>query len=186
MPYKNMIISSKSQSQKALFIRKIVSNYKYWLAGFFTEEIRENGARIGFAVQPIGGEKTLFASKKIISKESFNKYGVNLEAFENTAVNALREGLALNKILVIDEIGAMTLASGVFMNSVTESLLSESPVLVTMRPGTKVFCGTFSRMEGTKMIELSEKNRLKIEKEVEEWLESWIKRIRKPRQGEND
>lgn len=176
IPSKNMIVLYTSESRKSGIMKNIVSNYKYWLSGFITRELRKNNERIGFEIKTVDGETDILASKSIVSSVHFNKYAINLNALENLAVNSINKGIKDNKIIIIDEIGSMTLISKTLANAVVESMTSICPVLVTVRKGAKIFEETFLKMHDTETVVLDTNNYYKTEKQIENWIEKWIKR----------
>ncbi|MCK5357901.1 MAG: hypothetical protein KAJ48_05850 [Elusimicrobiales bacterium] len=174
---KNLILSVNSQNLKTFFIKKIISNYKYWLAGVITREIRNNGQREGYEIRTLEGEKSVLASVKILSDISFNKYAVNRSALEDFALRAIKIAIEKEKIILIDEVGGITLLSDKFIEQVRLALSSRMPVLLVVRSGARTFLDTLSSMSETKVYNMEKDNYSEIEKKTDEWFEFWIKRI---------
>ena len=60
------------------------------LAGFTTEEIREHGRRVGFAVESLDGRRATLAHVELPGPPRVGRYGVDVEAFERIALPSLR------------------------------------------------------------------------------------------------
>ncbi|XP_078398089.1 cancer-related nucleoside-triphosphatase isoform X1 [Cetorhinus maximus] len=102
--------------------------------GFYTEEVRKNGRRIGFDVVTVSGKRGTLSR---ISNDSgtlnsrhceyrVGQYAVDLPSFECLVLPLLREvndgdGME-KKVYVIDEIGKMELFSEPFIQSVRQIL----------------------------------------------------------------
>lgn len=104
--------------------------------GFYTEEIRERGVRKGFGITTLGGRKGLLAHVDIESPVRVGKYKVNVEGFEKIALSELERSLSENRLIVIDEIGKMELASSKFRETVEAVFNSPALVVATIGRGT--------------------------------------------------
>jgi len=108
-------------------------------AGFYTEEIREKGIRVGFALydQNLKFCGTL-AHINFSTPYKVSKYSVDIKNFEKFLKNFnFRE----SKIIIIDEIGKMEAFSNYFKELIIEILNSD-----------KIFIGTIAQ-KGTPFIE---------------------------------
>lgn len=117
--------------------------------GFYTEEIREKGIRVGFAIY---GSNFQFKGK--LAHINFNtpfkvsKYSVDLENFEKflKTINFME-----SKMIIIDEIGKMEAFSNYFKDLIFEILNSD-----------KIFLGTIA-LKGTPFIdEIKKRKGVKI------------------------
>jgi nucleoside-triphosphatase THEP1 len=134
---------------------RLAADYGRWLAGFRTLERRSGGARDGFDVEALGGGRAVLASKSMVSREAFNKYGLDLSALEGTALPALEAGAAADKVLLFDELGPMAARSAKFAAKAVELLFSGRPCLVFYRRGAAAFEDAFGRMADTAILELT-------------------------------
>lgn len=85
--------------------------------GFVTHELREQGRRVGFAVEILGGERGTLAHLDFAGPPRVGRYGVDLATFERLALPALAS-LSRNGVVLMDELGKMELASGRFRETV--------------------------------------------------------------------
>ena len=106
-------------------------------AGFYTEELREQGRRVGFDVVTVDGQRAPLARAGAAGPR-VSRYGVDVGSFEDLGVAALESGLARgDRVLVIDEIGKMELHSDRFVRLLQRILApgAEWPVLGTILLG---------------------------------------------------
>uniref|UniRef100_A0A3B3CHF3 Nucleoside-triphosphatase, cancer-related n=1 Tax=Oryzias melastigma TaxID=30732 RepID=A0A3B3CHF3_ORYME len=108
--------------------------------GFYTEEVREGGRRVGFDVVTLTGERGHLSRigllPFIVFKHTVGQYVVDLPSFEHVALplfTKLRSaGSSSMKVFVIDEIGKMELFSQSFIRAVRQTLDSPYVVLGTI------------------------------------------------------
>ena len=104
-------------------------------AGFYTEEIREQGRRVGFSIRTLHGESGVLSHVNIKSPHRVSKYGVDVPGFERLAVPALSAAAECRrdaKVILIDEIGKMEAFSREFLAAVEKALDGEKPVVATI------------------------------------------------------
>lgn len=116
---------------KTFLIRKIVEEFKdkIKISGFFTEEIREKGKRIGFKIVDISTGKSGILAGIDIKGPKISKYGVNLKALKEIGIKAIRKE---SQLVVIDEIGAMELLSEKFREEIKNLMNSNKNLLATL------------------------------------------------------
>ncbi|XP_038150654.1 cancer-related nucleoside-triphosphatase [Cyprinodon tularosa] len=116
--------------------------------GFYTEEVREGGRRVGFDVVTLAGERghlsriregpgTLHGRREYM----VGQYVVDLPSFENLALPLFRDagtaGGGSRKVFIIDEIGKMELFSQSFIRAVRQTLDSSSCTILGTIPVPK-------------------------------------------------
>lgn len=176
-PALNLVFTFSSCPLKERLADKICSSYGRWLGGFRTFELRSAAGRSGFELEPLGGSRVVLASQQLLSAASFNKYGLNLEALEVTALAALRAAASDGRVLLIDELGPMALKSEKFSAAVIELLFSDSPCLIFHRRGAAVFEAAFAKLGSTAVIELSEGGWARAVLAAQHWMDSHIATI---------
>lgn len=150
---------------------RLVAAYGRWLGGFRTLELRRGGEREGFEIEALGGGRAVLASRSMVSSLSFNKYALNLDALEVTALGALEAAAAGGKVLLFDELGPMAMKSEKFSARAVELLFSPAPCLVFHRRGAAAFENAFSRMGGALKLELTEAGWAEAVSAAETWLD---------------
>ncbi|MEW6378691.1 MAG: NTPase [bacterium] len=161
---KNILLTGRPGIGKTTLIHKILSiingkGREGNAAGFFTEEIREGGARKGFRIKTLSGDAALLSHVTIKSPYRVGKYGINLEEFERVAIPSIdisQEGTA---IIVIDEIGKMECFSPVFQQKTVEALNSGKRVLATIALKGDGFISSLKKRPDVTLIQVTEANR---------------------------
>lgn len=127
---KNLLVTGAPGSGKTTLVRRAVKGLP-GVAGFYTQEIREQGTRMGFELVGFDGRRALFAHVHSVSHHRIGQYGVDLQTFdaylETASFDRPETGL-----VVIDEIGRMECLSTRFRSLVTELLDSSVPVVATV------------------------------------------------------
>ncbi len=118
---------------KTTAVMRIIDNLRSdKVAGFYTQEIRQNNVRKGFSWKRLDGAEGTLAHVDIKSRFKVGKYGVDVEGFEKSVVPILDVGRENIELFVIDEIGKMECFSEKFVNAVRRLFTSEKPVLATV------------------------------------------------------
>lgn len=102
------------------------------VAGFTTREIRNNDARMGFAVEAAGGESAVLAHVRFAEGPRVGRYRVDVPAFEQVALPALAKAGRAGGVVVIDELGQMELFSGAFVAAVQRLFEQDVPLVATV------------------------------------------------------
>ncbi len=139
-------------------------------AGFTTEELREGGRRVGFAVESLDGKRATLAHVDLPGPPRVGRYGVNLEAFEGIALPALRA--PRSGVVLIDELGKMELASQPFRAAVDELFERPLAVAATVHTARHPFTDRLKRDRGVEVIRLRAANRDSLPAELADRLAS--------------
>ena len=134
----HLFIQGKPGEGKTTFIKKLIK-FIDRKRGFYTEEIREGKERKGFKVVTLKDREVVFAHKDFVSPYKVSHYGVDVEKFEQVAVEELKQGIESScKVLFIDEIGKMELFSSSFRR-VVEEAMEKKRVVATIPQKTDFF-----------------------------------------------
>jgi len=156
---KNILITGLPGIGKTTLIKKIFEELKeLHLAGFYTEEIREEGIRKGFELISFNGRKGLLSHIDIESPHRVGKYKVDIKSFEDFLSSISFLGPA-TRFIIIDEIGKMECFSDRFRKLLKECLDSEKRVIATIaRKGTG-FIKEIKKRQDIKVFEMTRSNR---------------------------
>ncbi|MCX8183810.1 MAG: NTPase [Crenarchaeota archaeon] len=113
------------------------------VGGMITYETREKGVRTGFLVEDLKtGLTGLMASVNYGSGPRVGKYVVSLAELERVGVKAIRNAVASDEVVIIDEIGPMELYSEAFRKTVSEAFSSAKSIVATIhhRASQNSFC----------------------------------------------
>ncbi|MHA1967047.1 MAG: NTPase [Candidatus Hodarchaeales archaeon] len=157
----HLLITGKPSVGKTTLIKKLISVFKekYSLAGFYTEEVRKNGKRVGFNIHSIDGKKGVLAQlgvPPIGSYYNFGKYMVSLDDIETIMIPELHKDA---EIIICDEIGKMELLSARFKESLLYALDNKPLVLATISYHNIPYIKNIKNRDDTTILELTRKNR---------------------------
>ena len=154
-----ILLTGRPGCGKTTLIKRVVKEVALPAGGFYTEEIRERGGRIGFKIITLEGEEAVFARVDFKTPERLGKYGLDLSALETMAVAALRTAARARQLVVIDEIGPMEIRSAIFRETVNEALDSGAPILGTITARSFPFTDAIKKRPDITMIEVRPNNR---------------------------
>ncbi len=138
------------------------------VAGFYTQEIRQNNIRRGFCWKRLDGAEGILAHVDIKGRFKVGKYGVDIAGFEEAVVPVLDADRTDVELFVIDEIGKMECFSEKFVVAVRRLFASEKSVLATV---AKKGAGLISEVKNYPNNELFNLTSASREKTVAEILE---------------
>jgi nucleoside-triphosphatase len=163
---KNIFITGLPGCGKTTLIKEILEELKIPAKGFFTEEIRKNGGRIGFKIVTLSGKTGILAEKGFESSFRVSKYGINLKDLEEIGVKEIEEGLKEDCLIVVDELGKMELFSKKFQEIISKALDSKNKILGTIMLKPNPFCDEIKRRLDTKIFYLTRENFQEVKKEI--------------------
>src|SRR5437660_894462 len=130
-----VLLTGRPGCGKTTLIKRVVKNLSQRAAGFYTEEIRDRGIRVGFKIVTLDGDEGVLAHVDFpaaAGPERLGRYKLDFPALETVGVKAVREAARARQLVVIDEIGPMEIRSAMFRDTVNEVLESEVPLLATI------------------------------------------------------
>ncbi len=163
---KNFLLTGVPGVGKTSLLKEILKELKIPARGFFTEEIRKNGERIGFKIVTLTEKEGILAEKGFRSPYQVSKYGVILKDLEELGVKEIEEGLREDSLIVADEIGKMELFSPKFRKVILEALDSKNKILGTIMLKPNPFCDKIKKRQDTKIFYLTKENSQRIKKEI--------------------
>jgi nucleoside-triphosphatase len=155
-----ILLEGRPGSGKTTLARRIVVGLRERdipVTGFTTEEIREAGTRVGFAVETIDGERGTLAHVDYAGPPRVGKYGVDLDAFEQMAIPALEAVPGV--LVVIDELGKMELASKPFRDAVEQVFASDADVVATVHVFRHSFTDALKARPDVQRLQVTAANR---------------------------
>jgi len=138
--------------------------------GFYTEEIRHQGAREGFHLVTLDGQSATLAHVNIHSPYRVGKYGVDLAGFERVGVCALINAAQQRELVVIDEIGKMELFSNGFRETVLQIIDSGKKVTGTIMLNPNPWTDAIKRRPQVRLVEVTRANHRQVLVELHRWL----------------
>lgn len=154
---KNIFLTGAPCSGKTTIVKKIIQKLPYPANGFYTQEDKENGKRVGFLMVSLEGKKGYLAHQDIESNFYIRRYGVSIENIESIAVPSIKP--ANKNIIILDEIGKMECFSEKFKKAVQQVLDSKNIVIGTIALGGDNFIFEVKGRPDMEIIKVEEDNR---------------------------
>jgi nucleoside-triphosphatase len=130
---KKILLTGPPGCGKTTVARRVVEALRELrLAGFYTQEMREVGQRVGFEIVGLGGQRGVLAHVDWTSHVRVGRYGVEPAGLDRILEAELDRSLDTVDIYVIDEIGKMECLSPRFIKTVRRVLDGPVPVLATI------------------------------------------------------
>ena len=154
---KNIFLTGAPSSGKTTVIKKIIENLDCPANGFYTEEERVDGKRVGFLMKTLDGRKGYLARQDIKSDFHIRRYGVSIDNIEHIAVPSIAP--VKNHIIILDEIGKMECFSRVFKQAAVNALDAPNIVIGTITFGRDTFILEIKKREDMEINEVTDDNR---------------------------
>jgi nucleoside-triphosphatase len=156
-----ILLEGRPGSGKSTVARRLVDRLgedAIPVTGFITEEIRESGRRLGFALERLGGERGVLAHVELPGPPRVGRYGVDLVTLERLAIPPLEQA-GEHDVAIIDELGKMELASEAFRDAVAALLDRPVPVVATVQSAAHPFTDALKRRPDTETLRVATTNR---------------------------
>jgi nucleoside-triphosphatase THEP1 len=157
MNKRNIFLTGAPSSGKTTVIKKLIEGIDHPANGFYTEEERVDGKRVGFLMKTLDGRKGYLAHQDIKSDFHIRRYGVSIENIENIAVPSITP--VKNNIIILDEIGKMECFSNTFKQAAANALDSPNIVIGTITFGGDDFIREVKKREDIEINEVTMDNR---------------------------
>ncbi|MCX7679198.1 MAG: nucleoside-triphosphatase [Spirochaetes bacterium] len=154
---KNIFLTGAPSSGKTTVIKKIIGMLPYPKSGFYTEEERVEGRRVGFILHSLDGKMGYLAHQNIVSPYRVRRYGVDIHNIETIAVPAIKP--IANHIIIMDEIGKMECFSEIFKQAALRALDSDNIVVGTITLGGDDFILQIKQRNDIHITEVTLQNR---------------------------
>ena len=154
----NILVTGPPRSGKSTLIEKVVQSISGPATGFFTQELREKGQRVGFSITTLQGKTGVLAHQGIRSAFRVGKYRVNLEDLDQIAVPSMLPSTP-DQIVVVDEIGKMECFSRLFKETLLEVLSSDNLVIGSVAMKGDRFIQSIKKRDDVSLVSITEKTR---------------------------
>ena len=162
----NILLTGRPGTGKTTAIRKIVENLAPKMAtAFLSYEMREQGKRVGFAIETLSGKKGTLAHIDLKTGFRVSKYQVSVEDIDSIIIPELEEARESNSLIIIDEIAKMELFSKFFAPEVRRCL-DTCRVLGTIQERRGPFLDEVRQRSDVRILELTLSNRNDIPMQV--------------------
>jgi len=166
------LLTGKPGAGKTSLIKQAVAGMGGKAGGFYTEEIRSKGARLGFRLVTLNGECAILAHVNIHSPYRVSKYGVDIENLDRVGVSALYKAAEECDLVVIDEIGKMELFSTNFREAVLQIIDSGKRVLGTIMLNANPYADAIKRRPQVNLVVVTRVTYHQVLEELLCWLKT--------------
>ena len=142
-------------------------------AGFYTEEIRDRGRRVGFRLVPFDGQPEVMAHVSFGGPYCVGRYGVDVSALDRVVERTLIQNDP-PRVVVVDEIGKMECFSARFVAAVRNTVRSDRPLLATVAARGGGLIAEVTRANDAALLEVTTDSRDGLVESVAEWLEAKV------------
>src|SRR6266850_2842706 len=139
------------------------------LGGFYTEEIRRRGERVGFRAVTFDGQTWDLARADRPGPPRVGRYGVDVAVMDTLA--ARLAPAARVDAWLIDEIGKMECLSRAFVTAMRALLDGRAPVVATVARRGTGFIADVKRRKDAEVWTISRATRDKLPDTIVEWVE---------------
>ncbi len=157
MNKKNIFLTGAPSSGKTTVIKKIIEKLDHPANGFYTEEERVDGKRVGFLMKTLDGRKGYLAHQDTKSDFHIRRYGVSIDNIEHIAVPSITP--VKNHVIILDEIGKMECFSKTFKQAAVNVLDAPNIVIGTITFGGDTFILEVKKREDIEIHEVTVDNR---------------------------
>jgi len=165
-----LLLTGAPGTGKTTIVRDALSASRASTGGFYTEEIRQGSARLGFQIVTLDGSRAVFAHVDFRGQQRVGKYGIDVACLERLAIPTMRRAILECDIVVVDEIGKMELLSSSFRDALMEALNRGKRLLGTIMLHPHPFADQIKRDPRVRVVLLSRSNRQRVFDMVTDWL----------------
>ncbi len=165
------LLTGRPGTGKTSLVRQAVAGLREKAGGFYTEEIRVQGTRLGFKLITLDGQETVLSHVDFRGRYRVGKYGVDIEALDRVGVSALEEAIRQRDVIVIDEIGKMELFSSRFREAVQKAINSGKQVLGTIMLNPHPWADELKRQPQVRLVEVTREAHSRVLADIKNWLE---------------
>jgi nucleoside-triphosphatase len=126
-----ILLTGPPQCGKTTVLCRVAEGFPGRVSGFYTQEVRERGRRVGFEIITLDGEQAWLSHVDFPGPHRVGKYGVNLDNLHRVALPAMEARPGVDLIMV-DEIGKMECLSRRFIDAMERLWAAPAPLLATV------------------------------------------------------
>ena len=166
------LLTGRPGTGKTSLIRQAVAELEGRAGGFYTEEIRSQGTRLGFKLVTLDGQEAILAHVGIHSRYRVSKYGVDIDSLDRVGVSSLHKAAEQCDLVVVDEIGKMELFSAKFREAVSQIISSGKRVLGTIMLVSNPWADAIKCQPQVNLVEVTRANYHRVLDDLRHWLKT--------------
>lgn len=158
----NILLTGHPGVGKTTLLKGLIQRFAHLaMTGFYTEEIRERGVRLGFRAVALNGSSAVFAHRGFHTEpeNQVGKYGVKPEVLEALVLSHLSPERKAADLVVVDEIAKMELLSLPIREALIQALDSDCPLLGTISLKGTGFVKQVKQRADVELFKITKENR---------------------------
>ncbi len=182
---KNLLLTGHPGVGKTTMLKGIIERFAHLaMSGFYTEEIREQGIRLGFKAVAMNGSSAVFAHRNFQTgpEHRVGRYGVHPEVLETLVLAHLSPQGKAAHLVIIDEIAKMELLSMPIREGLLQALDSDCPLLGTISLKGTGFIKQVQRRDDVELFKITTENRNVLGEQVCRRLQQVLGEVGRSRQ----
>lgn len=164
------LLTGQPGTGKTSLIKQAIAESVIGAGGFYTEEIRSQGTRVGFKLVTLDGIEAVLSHVDFLKRFRVGKYGVDIDVLNEVGVAALKKATSHCDLVVIDEIGRMELLSTEFREAVREIINSEKRTLGTIMLQPYPYADDIKSLLQVNLLTLTRANYSRVYTDVSKWI----------------
>jgi nucleoside-triphosphatase len=168
------LLTGRPGAGKTSIIKQAIAESNIDVGGFYTEEIRDEGVRVGFKLVTFDGREAILSHIKFNKRYRVGKYGVDTDILNEVGVTAIQKAAMECDLVVIDEIGHMELLSADFRDTVREIVYGGKRTLGTIMHNANPFADDIKRQPQVNLVTLTRDSYSHVLGDIKEWLAAGI------------
>ena len=164
------LLTGRPGTGKTSLVKQAVAEFEGRVGGFYTEEIRSQGIRLGFRLITLDGQKAILDHTNFNKRYRVGKYGVDIESLDRVGVSALKRAAKQCDLVVVDEIGKMELFSANFRETVLQIIGSRKRVLGTIMFDSTPWADAIKRQPQVNLVTVTRANYYQVLDDLRHWL----------------
>src|SRR5688572_8040594 len=140
------------------------------LAGFYTQELRERGQRVGFEAVGLSGRRAVLAHVRSRSRHRVGRYGVEPGQLRPLVEEELAGAGGDPDVYLVDEVGKMEMLCPAFVEVVPRLLDGPVSVVATVALNGRGLIAQVKARADVRLVEVTQANRDGLPGELEHWV----------------
>jgi|SRR5579875_2628455 nucleoside-triphosphatase len=166
-----LVLTGRPGVGKTTLIRRLADALGSRAGGFYTEEIRQGGRRVGFRLVTLDGEQAVLAHVGWRDRpHRVGRYGVDIAVVDRMGTGAIQRAVASGRVVLVDEVGKMELLSTRFREAVEDALRGPSPIVATLLASPHPWADALRRRPGVTELVLTPANRDQVLADARAWI----------------
>jgi nucleoside-triphosphatase len=164
------LLTGRPGTGKTSLVKQAMAESDVNAGGFYTEEIRSQGIRVGFKLVTLDGREAVLSHIDFDKRFRIGKYGVDINTLNEVGVSTIIKAAGHCDLVVVDEIGRMELLSEDFRNAVRDIICNGKRTLGTIMLYADSYADGIKRQPQVNLQTLTRDSYSRVYMNVKEWI----------------